>query len=249
MPILGSLQAQFGYGRTPIPSPVTRSLQVNLTPTSYSGSGTTWDNTQNSTDGTLVNAPTFNAQRGFTLNGTTQCITLPDVTGVTDFTQANNYTIEAWVYINSTQNDTGTADNEIVEKWNSANEAAYPYVLRYNRALGNQVWFAAYNGTSNPILNMNTTTNAWHQYVGVFDHTNKLLSGYLDGVFSTSTALNIGGTISNSSTLNIGRRANNAGGGSNYLTGQIGIVRIYSVALTAAEIAQNFAANRQRFGI
>lgn len=248
MPFLSSVEGAFGYGRPAAPPPVLTNLQVYLTPTSYSGSGSTWDNLQNGTDATLVNAPTYNATTGFTLNGTNQCITLPDVTGVTDFTQATNYTIEVWCWINSSQNDTATSDNEIVEKWNSGNEGAYPYVIRWYHGSSNVI-MAVYNGSSNPNILFPAASNTWIQLVGVFNHSGLTLSAYKNGAFQTSTAMNIGGTISNSSTLNLGRRANNTGGGNNYLTGRIGILRIYNKALSAAEIRQNFEADRGRFGI
>jgi hypothetical protein len=247
MPFIGSVEGTFGYGRSTT-GPVTDQLQVYLTPTSYSGSGTTWDNLQNSTEATLFNSPSFSASTGFTLNGTTQYITMPDVTGITDFTQANNYTIEVWCRISSTQNDTATGDNDIVEKWNSGNELAYPYVCRYIRTTGN-ILFAVFNGTINPSVSFATTTDTWVQLVGVFDHTNTTLSAYRNGVFQTSGVMSIGGTISNSSTLNLGRRANSLGGGNNYFTGSVGILRIYSKALTADQISQNFSADRSRFGI
>lgn len=92
-------------------------LQVNLTPSSYTGSGTIWENTQNSTEATLFNNPTYSS-RGFTFNGTTQYASLNSVLGVTNFNTSNNYTIELWCNINSVQQDIATIDNCIVEKWN-----------------------------------------------------------------------------------------------------------------------------------
>lgn len=228
-------------------SPILTNLQVYLRPSSYIGSGTTWDNLQNTTEATLVNAPTYNSTTGFTLNGTNQCMTLPDVSGVTDFTASQNYTIEAWINVSSTQNDTGNPDNCIVEKWNSTNESAYPYVFRLIRP--STFSFAVYNGTSNPTVTTSGVTNTWIQVVGVFDHSNNILNIYKNGQFATSGAMNIGGTISNGSTLNIGRRANSVGGGNNYFTGSIGILRIYSTTLNASQILQNFNADKSTFGL
>ncbi len=222
-------------------------LQVNLTPSSYIGSGTTWDNTQNSTEATLVNNPTYSS-RGFTFNGTTQCATLNSVAGVTNFTTSDNYTVEVWCNINSVQQDLGNADNNIVEKWNSTNEGAYPYVFRYIRGSGNVI-FGVYNGSSNPTVSFPATTNNWAQYVGVFNHSSDLLSVYKNGQLASTGAMVITGTISNGSTLNLGRRANSVGGGNNYFTGSIGILRIYNTALNATQILQNFNANKNQFGI
>jgi hypothetical protein len=226
---------------------ITTNLQVNLTPSSYTGSGTTWDNTQNSTEATLIGAPSYNAIRGFTLNGTNQCITLPSVNNITNFNDTQNYTIEVWCNISSTQNDTGNLDNDIVEKWNSTSESAYPYVIRLVRP--SNISIGVFNGAINPNVNFSAgTLNIWVQIVGVFDHTNNILYGYRNGQLITSAAMNITG-ISNSSTLNLGRRANNLGGGNNYFTGSIGILRIYSSALSATQILQNFNANKSQFGL
>jgi hypothetical protein len=125
-------------------------LTITILPSSYTGSGTIWENTQNSTEATLFNNPTYSS-RGFTFNGTTQ---------YANFNTSNNYTIELWCNINSVQQDISASDNCIVEKWNSTNEAAYPYVVRYLRG-SNNVNFAVYNGTLNPGVPIPATTNNW----------------------------------------------------------------------------------------
>jgi hypothetical protein len=228
-------------------TPVTSNLQVYLRPSSYSGSGTTWDNLQNTTEPTLVGAPSYNPIRGFTLNGTNQCVTLPSVSNITNFTSSQDYTIEVWCNISSTQNDTGNPDNCIVEKWNTTNEGAYPYIIRLIRP--SNISIAVYNGTANPLVSFSAgTLNTWVQIVGVFDHTNNLLYAYRNGQLVTSGAMNITGT-SNNSTVNLGRRGNISGGGNNYFTGSIGLFRIYSSALNATQVLQNFNADKATFGL
>ncbi len=230
-------------------SPYLENLQVYLYPSSYTGSGNIWENTQNSTEATLFNNPTYNSTTGFTLNGTTQYISLPNVSNITNFTASDNYTIEFWCYINSTQLDTATIDNCIVEKWNSSSEGAYPYVARLIRS-SNVINFAAYNGSINPLSSTSANLNNWAQYVGVFNHQTNIISVYKNGELSNTGAMNIGGTISNSSTLNIGRRANPGGlTGTNYFTGSIGILRIYNSALTLSQVLQNYNANKSQFGL
>ena len=227
--------------------PYMNNLQVYLYPKSYTGSGSTWDNVQNSTEATLFNNPTYNSTTGFTFNGTTQYGSLPSVSGITDFTSSQDYTVECWININSTQVDTGSPDNSIVEKWNSSNQASYPYVIRWVRA-SSSIRIATYNGSLNPVVDVPSSTNVWQQIVGVFDHTNNLLSFYKNGVFITSVAMNITG-VNNNGTLNLGRRANSVGGGLNYFTGSIGILRIYSEALNSQIILQNYNANKSNFGL
>jgi len=227
----------------------TSNLQFYISPSSYSGTGSTWAYNQTGTNVTLYNNPSYNSTGGFTFNGTTQYGSFASISGRTDFTASQDYTIEVWCWIAATQLDTGTSDNEILEKWNSSNQSAYPYVLRYFRGSGN-IFFGVYNGSVNPAATAPVSTNVWVQLVGVFDHTNNVLNVYKNGVFVSSAAMNISGTISNSSTVEIGRRAN-AGGASgiNYFTGKVGIVRIYNTVLTSSQIQNNFRYDRRNFGL
>ena len=230
-------------------SPVTTNLQVYLRPSSYSGAGSTWDNLQNSYEATLFNTPTYSPITGFIFNGTTQYASLQSVSGITDYTASDNYTIEVWCNINSSQQDTSTIDNCILEKWNSSSQSSYPYVMRLIRS-SNTINFAAYNGSINPIASVSASTNVWCQYLCVFDHTNNVASAYKNGSLSATGSLNISGTINNNSTVNIGRRANPGGvSGTNYFTGSVGIVRIYSSALNASQVLQNYNANKAQFGL
>jgi hypothetical protein len=218
-------------------SVATSGLQVYLAPDTYSGSGTTWDNIQNSTDATLVNSPSYSAQNGFTFNGTNQYASLPNAPGITDFTISNNYTVESWVYIPPT-----AATGAIVEKWSGS--GGYPYVCRWENSI-NSVRYAVYNGTANPSLLVPVSTGVWMQLVGVFNHSGTTLSGYRNGSLVSSTTLSITGTINNNDGLYLAAR----GIGATLFAGSIGIVRIYSRALSATEVLQNFQADRGRYGI
>ena len=249
MPCMSSIAGTYGYGRGGSrPGIITSGLQLNLTPSTYSGSGTTWDNPINTTDATLYNAPTYSSA-GFTFNGSTQYAGIPSVSGVSNFTASDNYTVEVWCNITASQVDTVSADNSIVEKWNGGNQGAYPFVCRFIRP-STSVLFAAYNGSLNPSVSIPITTGVWIQLVGVYDHTNNIIYGYRNGSQISSGDLTIGGTISNTSVVNIARRSNSGeGSGTNYFTGSVGIVRIYNTALSAAAVLQNFNADRGRYGI
>jgi hypothetical protein len=229
------------------PSVVTTNLVLSLTPSSYSGAGSTWDNPYNTTDATMVNTPAFTPNLGFSFNGSNQFGTISSVSNITDFSNGSTYTIEVWCYINASQPDITAPDNSIFEKWNSSNQASYPYVLRFVRATST-VRFALYNGTLNPSTNVVVNTNVWLQLACTFDHVNKVMTMYVNGVSVDSVALNIT-AFSNNSTVNLARRANSVGGGTNYFAGKIGIVRIYTSILSASQISQNFNSNRGMFGI
>ena len=84
---------------------------------SYNGSGSTWTDIAGSKEnGTLVNSPSFLTNDGakggcLAFNGTNQYVTVPDVTGVTDFGSAD-FTIDIWIKANTS----GITTNTIVYK-------------------------------------------------------------------------------------------------------------------------------------
>jgi hypothetical protein len=93
------------------------------------------------------------------------------------------------------------------------------------------------------ILNPNT----WYYVVGVADRTNTLylyVNGILDSTAPDNTSLNINPPYN----LYLGSQRS-GGNPSFFLNGNLPVVQIYNRALTAAEVAQNFNAQRQRFGV
>jgi len=232
------------------PSIVTSGLVLNLDAgdsSSYPGSGTTWsDLSSNNNNATLVNGPTYTSSNSGSIvfDGTNDYATIADVTGVTDFSISDNYTVDFWVYINSTQNYTTYSDNDVVEKWSGS--GGYPYVFRYLRST-QQMQVAVYNGSSSNITTLQISPNVWWHICGVFDWTNSTLTVYGNSgssVSSTAT-LNLTGTITNTSALNLMRR----GSGINYTTGNLSALKIYNRALSASEVTQNFDALKDRYGL
>jgi hypothetical protein len=93
--------------------------------------------------------------------------------------------------------------------------------------------------------NANVIGTDWHNVVGLWDGSNIRLYG--DGVaVGTPTAAATGYAFTDASRHSVGRY-----GGFNgwYFDGNIAIVMIHGRALTAAEVLQNFNADRSRFGI
>lgn len=213
---------------------------------SYPGSGTTWfDLSGRNNNGTLTNNPTFSNSNGgyLNFNGTNQYATIADITGVTDFTTTDSYTVEFWIYANSTQNDTGNVDNDVVEKWSGT--GGYPYVFRYYRST-QKIAIGTYNGSSSNGLDLQISSNTWWHICGVFDRARGLILGYANaGESYSTTAYNITGTSSNSSALNLMRRGN----GINYATGRIASLKIYNRALSESEVKQNYNSFRGRYDL
>ena len=225
--------------------PATGNLRVWLDAKEYSGSGTTWTDLQGNANATLVNAPTF-ARPYFEFNGTTQYATLPDTDTVTDFTTANNYTISCWVWVASTQNNTATSDNDIVEKW--AGAGGYPYVVRYDRP-NQRISSAAYNNstsTGTAATNNSLIVNDWNHISVVFNWSGLTMNIYMNGVLNTTVSLTGSfGTINNTSLLYLMCR----GGTGNFATGRLGMLMIHNAALAASEISRMYYATRNVFEI
>ena len=91
-------------------------------------------------------------------------------------------------------------------------------------------------------VNHTPTVNRFNQYVAVRESTSSV-KFYVDGSHvGTSTATN---NYTAGTTVVIG---NYTTSGTNYLRGRMGLIRIYSDALTASEVTANWDANKATFG-
>jgi hypothetical protein len=215
---------------------------------SYPGTGASWtDVSGNGTVSTIFNSPTF-TNNYLTFNGTTQYALVPSQAGVNDFTVSDNYSVGFWVWLSSTQNDTASGDNDVVEKWNNG-AGAYPYVFRYVRNNSFMV-FAVYNGSVALVLSSPSNsipTNTWVHVVGTMNHSVKCMSLYINGKLAsqyTGASATITGNISNNIEVNIMRR-----GAINYVTGRFSMLYIYNRELNAHDVAQNHQATRVLYGV
>lgn len=211
---------------------------------SYPGSGTTWTNMLDATNNGTISGATYNSDGYFTFNGTSNYVSMPDTTGVTDFNRTDNYSIFFMCNIHQTQLDLGNADNNIIEKWGTPS-GPYPYVFRWYRAF-NFINIAVYDGTAAVSGAIDVPPGNWIYCGATFDWTGQAKCNmYLNGNNTGSFNLTLTNTISNTSTLGIMRREN----GTNYTRGSLAAFKIYNRSLSADEIKQNFNALRGRFGI
>ena len=208
-------------------------------PKSYPGTGTTWNDLSGlGNDGTLINSPGYTSTNGggIAFDGTNDRGTF-----TTPITSTSNQTYEIWT-------------NAIA----SASAAlGYGYLLHTNNAnstTGNsymnigirptQQYFAAFNGAHDTMeLGVTANTSNIIQIVLTWDGSTQ--RAYANGISKNSKALT--GTPQNFSTT--------TSFGDDKLTtfrmiqGNIYSIKIYSRALTASEIQQNFNALRGRYGI
>jgi hypothetical protein len=219
---------------------------LELTPSSYVGSGNVWDASVGASDATLTGTPTYNSLSGFTFNGTNYG-RIPSVDGVTNFTNTDEYTVEIWFNPANYQGSSTLAT--IFEKWNQSNQSRYPYAFRYGES-ASTVSMAIYDGTNNQTLtSTGFTTNNWYQVVGVFNFTTDVMTIYKNGTPGSSISLSGVGAVGNTSSAGIAHRISTMGGAQFYMKGTVGTIRIYNTALTSEEISTNYNADKSKYGL
>ena len=220
---------------------VTDGLILNLDPgnsRSYPGTGNTiYDLAGTGNSGNLINGPSFsNLNSGhFVFDGVNDTIRINNTMFGTLYSKDTSYSCDLWMYINSTQNYTSNADNDIVE--NSGN---YPFVIRFERPL---LKTAIYDGVNNPQSGFTFTRDTWVHFTLVINYANNTAFNYLNGVLvSTFSVASITNTLSVTNLFLFSRD-----GSLNWTTGKLGPFHMYRKALSATEIQQNYNSTKNRF--
>lgn len=194
------------------------------------------DLTANDIDGTLVNAPAYNSAFGgnIVFDGANTQITAAENSALNTQTP----TVEVWIKTNN------TAQNGFFFEKGGVN-TQYSLFLEGNAVKFRQKYAAgitSVNATASTYLN---TTN-YFQIVGTYTTGDRRL--YINGVLVNSDTQS--GTIeTNVNGISLGVYGGVTASKGYYLNGNIAIVRVYNRVLTAAEVSQNFQAQRYRFNI
>jgi hypothetical protein len=158
-----------------------------------------------------------------------------------------NFTISSWV-----QTSNNTTTQVLVQHANTAAYGAAPYSRSLYIGTDQKFKFTVYTG-STVIANSSTTVanNTWYNITCVSDGggTSTSLRVYVNGV-QEGTATNASPPVTENVGWKIG--GGNSGGFpdsgpniDNSLRGRISKVRIYNIALTAAQVLQNY--NSEKF--
>lgn len=107
----------------------------------------------------------------------------------------------------------------------------------------NKVGVMGYNNDFYPSSGANIFDNVWH-YVGAVANGSSGITTYVDGVQDNTGTI----TYATAGQTNYIGKSNHVGAES-YWNGSIAGVQIYNVGLTAAQVAQNFAAQRSLYGV
>jgi len=232
------------YGPNPNSSQANLELCVDFSNSKmYAGTGTTITSLTGSVgNGTLVGAPTFTSGTpGYITTTDTQYISYPNVF------ESQSITVISWVYPTSlTSTVAGTAARIV-----SRDRSDYWMLGLEN---GGAVEWSIYNSggfsywlTQTAVFEINT----WQQIVGTYDGStgDRLVykNGEVIAVNSTSTATTIGNGASRPIAINTNVEATPLAQFG--MPGRHGMHFVYSKALTADDVLQNFEAHKGRFGL
>lgn len=211
--------------------------------TSYPGSGTTWsDLSGNGNDLTLANSPTFDSSDGgyISFNGINQYAnrSTPATTKIIDYSMC--------IFIRpSVLSVASFAIHNGAERSGAANG--------YGLGIGNGSGGAGSNlqGIHNGITFLDPgytfpSANAWY-YIVVARDSAGVTRWYVNTVQTANTSLATPGTPS--SNFSVGNWDQSSTNGTRYFSGGISVVQVYTIALTQAQINQNFNVFRSRYGL
>ena len=205
-------------------------------PSSYPGSGSTWTDLVSSKEFTLYGGPTYSTDDGGYLTFDSNNSQYAEATSLPSTLSA--WTLETWFYNNGTYSGQSPCIITDVYTGNPLNFTlgntfdGYP-VLQTGFFDG--AWHATSDSYTLP-------STGWFHIAGTWDGTDMKM--YVNNSLVSSTTP--GGTsTSGGQGIRLMRRWDVP----DCMGGRLGIVRIYSNALTAGDVTTNFQAGQTRFGL
>lgn len=220
---LAEITQNYNFLLSRFPNIVTDGLAVNVqagNASSYPGSGTTWTNLVNNGTYTISNG-TFNSGNGGSIvfNGTNTFVSIG-----TPLSTGTSYTIEAWVYATSV-----AGSHNIVS---SANNVFW---------VSGGTLYGGLAGSYTLVSSASFPTSVWKHVVLTFSDTTNTMTLYVNGT-QVNQNTNVTQTYT-SELMRIGAH-DNAGSPVSFWNGRIAQVRVYTTALTAANVLTNFNATK-----
>lgn len=225
-----------------LPNIVTSGLVLWYDPsfsTSYPGSGSTITNLANtSLPGTLSNI-TYTSPY-FSYNGTSSQISVPDNALLEP--GSGDWTMEVWV------NQTNSGNDVVLGKFDPGGLSAD---VSYSIRTTVSTYYAQFGDGTGAFVNSTNvvgTLNTWYQLVYVFKTgATKTLETYKNGVSVGSVNHSLSSLLNTPSNLYLG--SYNNGEYAQWFDGKIGITRLYNSALSAADVLQNYNADKSKYGL
>lgn len=226
-------------------SPVSSNLVLYYdpsNPSSYPGSGTTMtDLTGNGLNATLSNITYTDPALNY--NGTSSTSSTSDNSLLEP--GSGDWTIEIWINYSVISGSSRC----VMSKTNGGLAADWGYGIRTNSA--GATYMEVGNGTTSVTSpSFTVSTNTWYQIVGVWNNVElNSISLYINGVSKGSNSHSFTSVKNTTGSLSLGSFNNNIGGFGQWVNGKMGIVRIYSSALTGDQVLQNYYSAKSKYGI
>jgi hypothetical protein len=227
-------------------SPVTSNLVLYYDPantSSYPGSGTTINSlTSPNLAGTMSNITYTDPY--FAYNGTSSQVSVADTAALEP--GSGSWTMEVWV------NQTVSGNDVVLGKFDPG---GLTVDVSYSIRTTNTSYYAQLGSGSGSgsTLFVNSTTfvgtlNTWYQLVYVFTNGGtQTLETFVNGASIGTVNHSLASILNTSTNLYLG--SYNNGEFAQWFDGRIGITRLYNTALTAAQVLQNFNANRGLYSL
>jgi hypothetical protein len=210
---------------------------------SYPGSGTTiTDLSGNGLNGTMSNI-SFTSPY-FSYNGSSSQVSVADNSLLEP--GSGSWTMEVWV------NQSVSGNDVVLGKFDPGGlEVDVSYSIRTtNTTYYAQIGSGSGSGSTLFVnsTNYTGTIGSWSQIVYVFKNgATKTLQTFVNGSSIGTVNHSLSSILNTSSNLYIG--SYNNGEFSQWFDGKVGITRLYSAALTASEVLQNYNADRAKYGL
>ena len=201
---------------------------------SYDG-GTTWRDLEGGSNGALTNSPTFDRDKGGSIvfDGTNTYVDLG-----TSIDTNVPISVSCWFKADQEQRYQGLVSR-------ADGGTSFRNFILYISNVDGDGGFGTYINAHRRVLGL-ISTNIWYNGCFTLDSSNNLKLYLNASLVKSDTSVSY--TNQSSDKLLVGEFQ--AGTGSDYpLDGNISNVSIYSRALTATEITQNYNATRHRFGV
>ena len=188
----------------------------------------------------LTNAG-YDNNGNITYNGSNNCIIAAESSALNN----QNITVEVWIKTNALSQNGFFFEKGNVNTQYSLFQEGGNIVWRQNLNGGTGTNASNYSSMTVTTASYISTSN-WAHIVGTYISGTRCL--YINGVL-VATDSTTGQIQYNTNGTSVGSYGGYNGGRGYYYNGQIGIVRVYSKVLTAAEVTQNFNAQRARFKV
>tara|TARA_R110002012_G_scaffold67268_1_gene175374 strand:+ start:948 stop:1631 length:684 start_codon:yes stop_codon:yes gene_type:complete len=192
---------------------------------------------------TLANTPTHSTDGYFTFDGVNEDLTITNNSYPSTF--ADDFSLEVWIYVPSGATWSNSYKSSIFTRGSYAGSHGI-----WRHPTDNLVSAFVRSGGTSKERTIAITRDAWHNLIMTWKNDTLLAiykNGELGQSYDPSDITGLGTPEDTDWKICSQQAASGAQG--TYFEGRMAMARMYKKALTAAEVKQNFDANRKRFGL